>query len=279
LSTMETNSFWCPFYTEDELSVELFALRVGKVEAGADLLVVINHALEAEGLQLEEGDVLALASKVVSYSQKRLAKLSDIKPSVKAKKLAKKYLLKSELAELVLREADHIYGGVDRAVLTLKDGMLVPNAGVDVKNAPEGFAVLWPAGLKEWISEFREKVKRRTGKRMGVLVVDSGLVPLRVGTSGLALACAGFKPTRDHRSEKDLFGRPIVMTRHNVADDLAGAAHLLMGESTEKTPVVLVKHAPVELDDDVYVGADMMMPMDECLFMGTFQRHRDHGRA
>jgi coenzyme F420-0:L-glutamate ligase len=269
---METNSFWCPFCTEDELSVELCALRVGKVEAGADLLVVINCALEAEGLRLEEGDVLALASKIVSYSQKRLAKLSDIRPSVKAKKLAKKYSLKSELAELVLREADHIYGGVDRAVLALKDGMLVPNVGVDVKNAPEGFAVLWPAGLREWVSKLREQVEHKTGKRMGVLVVDSGLVPLRVGTSGLALACAGFKPIRDHRSKKDLFGKPIVMTRHNVADDLAGAAHLLMGESTEKTPIVLIRHAPVDLEDAAYVGADMMMPPDECLFMGIFQR-------
>ena len=276
---METNSFLCLFCTEDELSVELFALRVGKVEAGADLLVVINYALEAEGLRLEEGDVLALASKIVSYSQKRLAKLSDIKPSAKAKKLAKKYLLKSELAELVLREADHIYGGVDRAVLTLKDGMLVPNAGVDVKNAPEGFAVLWPTELREWISEFREKVRRSTGKRVGVLVVDSGLLPLRVGTSGLALACTGFKPTRDHRSEKDLFGKPIVMTRHNVADDLASAAHLLMGESTEKTPIVLIRRTPVELNDGVYVGADMMMPPAECLFMGTFQRRHDRNRA
>ena len=250
--------------------MKLFAICTGIIQAGEDLVPVLLESLKKQGLSLEDNDVLAVASKIVSYSQGRLAKLSDVKPSKEAEELAKKYLLKPEFAELVLREADRIYGGVGKAVLTLKDGVLAPNAGIDSKNAPEGFAVLWPVNLKKWVKDFREKIKNESDKRVGVLVVDSGLVPLRIGTSGLALVAAGFNPIRDLRRGTDLFGKPIMITRHAVADDLASAAHLFMGEATEKTPAVLIRNAPLEFDDSVHAAAEMMMPFDECIFMGTF---------
>ena len=102
-----------------------------------------------------------------------------------------------------------------------------------------------------------------------MVVVDSGLIPLRIGTVGLALAVAGFVPVKECRGKKDLYGKPIMITRHAVADDLASAAHLLMGEASEKTPVVLVKDAPVDFDDNVHGSAEMMMPFKECIFMNT----------
>jgi F420-0:gamma-glutamyl ligase len=86
----------------------------------------------------------------------------------------------------------------------------------------------------------------------------------------LALAVAGFKPIRDHRQGKDLYGKPITITRHAVADDLASAAHLIMGEAAEKTPVVLIRDAPVDFDESTYGSSDMMMSFKECIFMGTF---------
>jgi F420-0:gamma-glutamyl ligase len=84
------------------------------------------------------------------------------------------------------------------------------------------------------------------------------------------LAVAGFKPIRDTRGKKDLYGKPLIITRHAVADDLASAAHLLMGEADEKTPVVLIREAPLDFDNGVYGGSSMMLPFRECLFMGTF---------
>jgi coenzyme F420-0:L-glutamate ligase/coenzyme F420-1:gamma-L-glutamate ligase len=84
------------------------------------------------------------------------------------------------------------------------------------------------------------------------------------------LAVAGFKPIRDYRGNKDLYGKTITITRHAVADDLASAAHFLMGESTEKTPIVLIKDANLDFDAGVYGPSDMMMPAKECIFMGTF---------
>lgn len=255
---------------EDEDDLKLFAVKTDIVKSGDDLAEIALDALKRQKLQLEENDVLAFTSKIVSIVEGRTAKLSDIKPSGRAKKLARQFDLTPAFAELILQEADKVYGGVKKAVLTLKSGILTPNAGIDSKNAPEGSVVLWPSNLKKTAKNIRDRIKTRTGKLVGVLIVDSGLVPLRIGTSGLALAVAGFRPINDARGKKDFYGKPITITRHAVADDLASAAHLLMGETTEKTPIVLVRYAPVDFDDSVCGGKDMMIPPKECIFMGAF---------
>jgi coenzyme F420-0:L-glutamate ligase len=255
---------------EADNKMEFYAVKTGMVNIGDDLAGIALTSLKRQNLRLKDTDILAFASKIVATAEGRMMKLSDVKPSGKAKELAKRFGLQPQFAELVLREADTVYGGVERAVLTLKDGRLAPNAGIDKKNAPSGSVVLWPSNLRESAKEIRKEIRRKTGKHVGVLIVDSGLVPLRIGTSGLALAVAGFKPIKDHRGEKDLYGKPVAMTRHAVADDLASAAHLLMGEASEKTPIVLIRDASVDIDDGVYGSEDMMIPFEECIFMNTF---------
>jgi len=256
---------------EDKKRMRLYAVNTGIVRAGDDLVSTVLESLRRQNLTLEDNDVLALTSKLISYAENRLVKLDNIKPSTEAKKLAKRFELQPEFAELILRESDKIYGGVAKAVLTLKDEVLTANAGIDNKNAPEGYVVLWPIDASAWAERIREEIKQETDKKIAVLVIDSGLAPLRKGTGGLALAVAGFKPVRDQRGEKDIYGKPLVITQHAVADDLASAAHLLMGEAAEKTPIVLIKDAPVDFDDDVYGSVDMMMPFKECIFMSTFR--------
>ena len=252
--------------------MRLYPVQTPIVKPGDNLVELVLESLRAQRLSLEDNDVLALASKIVSYSQGRIVKLSEVRPSAKAKKLAKEYSLEPEFAELLLREAEKVYGGVEKAVLTLKDCILTANAGMDNKNAPAGSVVLWPENLAEWLKNFREEISCKTGRSVAVMVVDSGLVPLRIGTVGLALAVAGFNPIREWRGKKDLYGRTIIITRHAVADDLASAAHLLMGEASEKTPVVLVRDAPVDFDEKVHGSAEMMIPFKECIFMNTFKR-------
>jgi len=250
--------------------MKLYGLKTRTIKDGDNLVNAVLDSLRTRRLQLEDNDVLAVTSKIVSYAEGRLTKLSDVKPSEKAKKLARKYGLTPEFAQLVLTEADRIYGGVAKAVLALKNGMLVANAGIDNKNSPEGQVVLWPVNPAKSAEELRQEIRRRTGKQVGVLIVDSGLVPLRIGTVGLALATAGFQPIKDNRGKRDLYGKTITITRHAVADDLASAAHLLMGESTEKTPIVLIKDAPLDFSERAYGPDEMMMPSNECIFMGTF---------
>lgn len=250
---------------------QLFPVKMGLVKSGDDLIETILDSLDKQKLELEDNDVLALASKIVSYSQGRIVKLSEVKPSVRAKKLAKKFSLEPEFAEILICEAEKIYGGVEKAVLTLKDHVLTANAGIDKKNAPSGSVVLWPENLMEWLETFRNNIRHETCRHVAVLVVDSGLIPLRIGTVGLALAAAGFKPIREWRGKADLYGRTIMITRHAVADDMASSVHLLMGEATEKTPVVLVRQAPVDFDDKVHGSEEMMMPFNHCIFMNTYK--------
>jgi coenzyme F420-0:L-glutamate ligase/coenzyme F420-1:gamma-L-glutamate ligase len=250
--------------------MRLYTIKTDVVETGDSISEVVLEALKGQGLQLKDGDILALTSKIVACAEGHLAKLSEVKASEKAKELAKKFSLQPEFAELILREADRIYGGVEKAILTLKNGVLTANAGVDNKNAPFGFAVFWPHDIQGWAKRIRDEVLGKTGRQVGFLIVDSGLVPLRVGTCGLALAVAGFKPVIDCRGERDIFGKPLVITRRAVADDLASAAHLLMGEAAEKTPVVLIRDAPVVFDDGIYGSDDMMLPFSKCIFMSVF---------
>ena len=256
--------------------MKLYAVRTRIIKSGDNLADVILESLEAQGLQLQDDDILAVTSKVVSYAEGRLVRLSEIEPSGKARELARRYHLKPELAKLILREADKVYGGVEKAVLTLKDGFLVPNAGIDNKNAPDDLVVLWPMDARKSAEKIREEIKTRTDRRIAVLIIDSGLVPLRIGTIGLALSVAGFKPIKDNRNEKDLYGKPIAITRQAVADDLASASHLLMGEATEQVPIVLIRDAPVDFDEGVYGGSDLMMPASECLYMSALRCSNDH---
>jgi coenzyme F420-0:L-glutamate ligase len=250
--------------------VRLYGLKTPKIRTGDNLVEIVLESLHALKLQLQENDVLVFTSKIVSYAEGRLVKLSSVRPSEEAKQLAHQYRLTPEFAHLVLTEADKIYCGVPKAVLTLKNGMLTANAGVDNKNSPEGYVVLWPEDAGNAAKEIRDELRRRTGKRVAVMIVDSCLIPLRIGTTSLTLAVAGFKPIKDYRGDKDLYGKTITMTRQAVADDLASAAHFLMGESTEKTPVVLMRDVPLDFDDFIYGPRDMMMPPKECIFMGSF---------
>ena len=255
----------------------LFPVKTRVVKVGDDLVELIVESLKAQNLHLENNDVLAITSKIVSYSEGRIARLGEVKPSEDARRLAEKHCLTPEFAELILREADRLYGGVDKAVLTFKNGLMTPNAGIDNKNTSDDYAVLWPSNPEKSAKEIREGIKHETGKSVAVMIVDSGLVPLRKGTNGLALAVAGFKPIRDSIGKKDLFGKRITITRQAVADDLASAAHLLMGEATEQTPVVLIKEAPVDFDDEVHGAAEMMMPFDQCIFMNIIERQLHDG--
>jgi coenzyme F420-0:L-glutamate ligase len=251
--------------------LKLFPIKTDVIKQGENIVDAILKAMEKQGLVLDEGDILALASKILAYAENRIVKLDEVKPSKRGENLALKFAIPPQLAELIIREAKETYGGVEKAVLTLTNRILIPNAGIDNKNAPEGTVVLWPKNPEKWAENIREEIMRRTGRKIAVLIIDSGLRPLRLGTTGLALAVAGFKPTRDCRGERDIFGKKLTITLHAVADDLASAAHLLMGETQEKIPAVLIKEAPVNFDEGVYGPEDMALPPEQCIFMNSFK--------
>lgn len=250
--------------------MELYAVKTRLIKRGDDLVKVILDSLQSENLKLGNRDILAITSKVISVAEGRTVKLSEVHPTRKAEKLASDFDLPPAFAQLVLDESEEIRGGVKKAVLTLKKGVLTANAGIDNKNALLGEVILWPKDPTKSAKCIREEILSKTGKKVGILILDSGLVPLRIGTTGLALAVAGFKPIRDDRNKKDLYGKKVQITRQAVMDDAASAAHLLMGETVEKIPVVLIKDAPVDFDDEAYSSEDVMMPTEEDIFLNMW---------
>jgi len=249
--------------------IQVYPIRTKLVEKGNDLVSLIVQALEDAKFELRDGDILAIASKAVSLSQGRLVSLDSIKPSKRSRILAKRYSLEPEFAELVLRESDEIYGGVFRALYTLKDDILTANAGIDHKNVPARTAVLWPKDPEREAAKIQRGVHDLVGVRVGVSIIDSRIAPLRAGTIGVTLGAVGFELVRDCRGERDLYGKPLLITKLAVADDIACAAHLVMGEVAERVPLAVVRGVPPSTR--AQRAETMIMPPELCLFMGVFK--------
>jgi len=249
--------------------MNLLKIQTNLIPPRSNLTAIVLKAINSHKLKVKDGDILALASKAVAIAENKVRNLASVKPSKKAEKIASRFGLDPRFVEIVLLEADHVIWGVPKALLTQKNNILIPNAGVDQKNSPKGYVTLWPTSPDRTAEKIRDEIFRRTGKHIGVLIIDSRVTPLRMGTTGIALGLAGFEPIRDYRTEKDLYGRSISVTTHAVADDLASAAHLIMGESSEQIPAVLIRNAPVAFAKAD--GSALIIPRENCLFASHFE--------
>lgn len=230
-----------------------------------DLAGLIEEKL---GGRLKDGDVLVISSKFVAVSEGRVVKLAAVSPGDRAKKLGKKYRMNPRLCELVLRESDKVMGGIPGFLLTSKDGLLTPNAGIDKSNARHGMVVLYPRrpAVSAW--RIREALKFSVGVRVGVIICDSRLSPTRRGTTGVAVAASGIEAVLDMRGRADLFGNVLKVTSQGVADDLSSAAEILMGESDESVPIVHVRGVKRSLlRETEYESRRFAIPMDECVYL------------
>ncbi|MEM2226963.1 MAG: coenzyme F420-0:L-glutamate ligase [Candidatus Bathyarchaeia archaeon] len=257
--------------------IEIYAIETGLIRPGDDVLGIVLDAARESGLEIRDGDVLAVATKAISTAMGAIVDLSGVEPSKRARDLAEATSLEPEFVELVLREADEIYGGVEGALLTMKSGIMAINAGVDHKNVGIGRAALWPPDPQAVVDDLRRRVLERTGKRIGVILVDSRITPLRRGTIGLAVAASGFEPVEDCRGRRDIYGRPLRITWMAVADDLACAAHLAMGETDRLTPAVLIRGAPIRLSESTDGESIKIGPRD-CVFMRALLGHGQRPR-
>ncbi|MDD9955373.1 MAG: coenzyme F420-0:L-glutamate ligase [Anaerolineaceae bacterium] len=242
-------------------------------QAAFDLPEVIDAALARAPEGLREGDVLAVSSKYAAISEGRVLRLADVEVTPQALDLARRYRMQAIMAQLVLQEADHIFGGIEMGfLLTVKCGILSPNAGLDRSNIPTGQVVLFPARPYATAARLREALRQSQGVNVGVVLTDSWLVPGRLGTSGVALATAGFRPVKDERGRRDLFGNPMTVTQRGMADTISAAAQLVMGERDEATPLAIVRGSGVDLDDAAVSPADVAIPWQQCIYVESLTR-------
>lgn len=248
--------------------MQVFGVKTRIIRPGDNLVDMALERSEFAGTPILGGDIVVFSAKVIGVSQGRLVDLSKVEPSERAMELSRRYSVDPPFAELVVRESDSIFGGVEHAILTVKNGILVANAGIDQSNAPPGCAALWPEDPQGSADELRKDFKER-GLDAGVLIIDSRTLPLRMGSSGVALGVSGFSPVEDLRGRLDLFGRPMRIKRAAIADDLASAANLIMGETSESIPIAVVRGAPVQFEEG-HTIKESFIAQDKCLIMHLF---------
>jgi coenzyme F420-0:L-glutamate ligase len=227
----------------------------------------LYQSFRISGFEFKENDILVVSSKYISMSEGSLLKIDRIKCSKKAKILGAAHHINEKIVELTLREADYIFKGVPGFLLSIKDDILAPNAGIDRSNVPSGYVVIYPRLPFKTADNLRRRFLIDMGLNVGIVISDSRLMPGRIGTIGVALANAGFEPTEDERGNIDLFGRVLRVSFRAVADTLATMAVAVMGEGNESIPAAVIRGVNVTRTDRKLSSRDMAVDADQDLYL------------
>lgn len=232
-----------------------------------DLFEALVDSLETGQIKLENGDVLVISSKYVANSQGRTIEYENVISSTESQNLATKFHINPKIAEVIMRESDAIFGGVPGFVITSADNILAPNAGIDKSNTQKGNLVLYPTDAYVISEQLKRKFFLKFFIHLGIIIIDSRLMPARIGTTGVAIACAGIEPLSDIRGQKDLYGNPLKVTFQAVADNLASIANLKMGEGSDSTPFAVIKNSRATITDRKISRDEMAISHDQCVYV------------
>ena len=218
--------------------------------------------LIAESAELLDGDVLVVAQKAISKIEGRVVRLDDVEPSAQAREIAGEG--DPRRIEVILSEAKRVVRARGSLVITeTRHGFVCASSGVDSSNAPEpGTLVLLPVDPDESAARLRDGLRGLTGRDVGVVVSDSFGRPWRNGTTDVAVGAAGIEVLRDLRGERDPNGYELRSTVIALADEIAGAAELVIGK-LERVPVAIVRGLDARGDGR---ARDLVMPPDRSLF-------------
>jgi coenzyme F420-0:L-glutamate ligase/coenzyme F420-1:gamma-L-glutamate ligase len=242
------------------------------VKAGDDLAKIIVETAEKNGVVFEDFDVVVVAQKIVSKADGQIACLKDVKPSEKARELAKATGRDARLLELILEETKRVIKASSETVIVEdKRGLICINAGIDKSNVEGNDCyTLLPKTPNESAKNLRAQLMKLTGKKLAVIICDTYSRPFRRGQTEFAIGIAGIKPFVDYRGCEDLFGYVMKVKKSAVADEIACAAELVMGQGKEGIPVAVVKGlkqiSRVEFSDDEVSSNELLISREEDLF-------------
>ena len=252
---------------------------VPAIRPGDDLAQVALQAMAASGLDFADADILVLAQKIVSKAEGRQVTLADVTPGARAQELAEQTGKDARLVELILAESDAVMRVRQNLIIVRhRLGLVLANAGIDQSNVGLGAdygegaqALLLPLDPDGSAAALRAAIAMATGKQVAVLVIDSLGRAWRMGTTGTAIGAAGLPALLDLRGRPDLNGRLLESSELGLADELAAAASLAMGQADEACPMVLVRGLAIAADslsDDAKSGraSDLVRPPAMDLF-------------
>jgi coenzyme F420-0:L-glutamate ligase/coenzyme F420-1:gamma-L-glutamate ligase len=241
------------------------------IQSGDDLVKMILQGLQEASISLQDEDILVLAQKIVSKAQGRMVNLAMVTPSAAARELAARTEKDARLMELVQAESNEVVRTRPGSIIVEhRLGFVCANAGIDHSNvAGEGnpdeeWVLLLPEDPDAAAAEIRQKLETASGKRLGVMIIDSHGRAWRLGTVGVAIGLSGLPGLADLRGQQDLFGYTLRITQVGVADELAAAASLVMGQAAEGTPVVHVRGFPYPLRESSL--RELIRPKEQDLF-------------
>jgi coenzyme F420-0:L-glutamate ligase / coenzyme F420-1:gamma-L-glutamate ligase len=241
------------------------------IESGDDLVDLVASALSPNHLELRDGDILVFGQKIVSKAEGRLVNLAEVAPSPQAESLASQAKKDPRVVELMLRESKRVLRvRAGTIIVEHKLGFVCANAGIDHSNvgtAPQEGSeqvLLLPCDPDASAARIRTGLEQRSGRRLGVMINDSHGRAWRLGTIGTCIGLSGLPALIDERGWKDLFGYTLQVTIVGVADELAAAASLMMGQAAEATPVVHVRGFPYPLGDGAL--KELIRPASQDLF-------------
>jgi coenzyme F420-0:L-glutamate ligase / coenzyme F420-1:gamma-L-glutamate ligase len=229
---------------------------VKRVAPGDDLGALIAGALRRKGFHLADDDIVVVTQKIVSKSEGRLVKLQEVEPSRRATSIAEELGKDPRVVELVLKESRRIVRKGHGILITeTHHGFVCANAGLDMSNVDNGYVALLPVDPDASARGIRTSLEKKTKKRLAVIVTDTFGRPWREGQTDVAIGCSGIAPTLKLTGRKDPYGYVLKVTQPAIADQVAGAAELVM-QKLALVPVAIVRGVVYDRDDS---GAKSMV--------------------
>ncbi|HSW97747.1 MAG TPA: coenzyme F420-0:L-glutamate ligase [Candidatus Saccharimonadales bacterium] len=209
--------------------MQVTAYKTPKIKANDDLYKILDECLP----KLEEASIVSITSKIIALCQGDVIKNDGT--------VDKRALIKQE-ADWYIEDPNLDQFGT--LIITIKEDILIANAGIDESNA-DGYFVLWPKNIQTTIIKVWNYLKQKHSvENLGIIFTDSRLTPLRWGLQGVGIAWCGFSAINDYVGKPDIFGRELKMSKESILDGLSAASVVLMGEGNEQTPLVVIQDVP-----------------------------------
>ena len=241
------------------------------IRQGDNLADILVASIQNSTIQLENDDILVLAQKIVSKSEGRMVNLATVTPSPQALELAQKTEKDPRVVQLMLQESNEIVRTrIGAIIVEHKLGFVCANAGIDHSNVAgdgsenEEYVLLLPENPDASAKALRDQIRQKTGLNVGVMIIDSHGRAWRNGTVGICIGLSGIPAMIDERGWKDLFGYTLKITVVGVADELAAAASLMMGQASEGIPAVHVRGFPYPLGEGSL--KELIRPKEQDMF-------------
>jgi coenzyme F420-0:L-glutamate ligase/coenzyme F420-1:gamma-L-glutamate ligase len=249
-------------------TIQVIAIeKLPLITKGDNLAKLICNAAEKQNTPIQEKDIIIITHVAVSKAEGNVVNLDEVSPSERAKEIALKVGKEPAIVEVILRETKEIVRmGRNSLITENHSGIVCANAGVDKSNVQgERNVVLLPKNPDASARQIRQEIKALTGCNVAVIISDTHGRPLRMGEINVAIGVAGIKPIRDRRGEKDLFGYVLKIKQTAVADELASAAELVIGQANEGIPAAIIRGYNYQAVENASVKA-LTRPKEADLF-------------